>query len=373
MKFELFLIMVKLHLVRGSNPVPYLNVGKNLTSVPANIPGNVNIINLSNSKIHNLLDQDFLNFNALTEINLTSNIITRIDQNLFSPTIHSNLEVILLRDNVIEAMPSFDGFNSLRTLDISNNLLQNLTLGQLDNLENLDVSYNNLNEMPVLTNMLTTLKVLKIVKNNIITIPVDYFANTPALEELDLKLNHIREINLEYLIHLISLNISNNELQDIPRITHKLTSLETMVFDSNQISKIPQGYFENIPSLKILKLSSNPLISFDCTGLFELRELRLSRTNLNEFPNITDCFTSLEKLYVQDLRGKLVKKGIEMSLVFGSSLTPITSQSLKRIELRSTFVGNLPSWFLFSLPNLEILDVAETNLTEMPDISKNTK
>ena len=94
---------------------------------------------------------------------------------------------------------------------------------------------------------------------------------------------------------------------------------------------------------------------------------------MNEFPNITDCFRSLEKLYFEGLRETLEKKGIEKSLVFGDTMIPVQSRSFKRLELRQTYIGDLPSWFLFSLPNLEFLDIATTELTEMPDISTNTK
>ena len=373
MKLELILVTIKLFFVSGSDQETYSNIGNNLTSVPPDIPGNVNIIILSNNKIDHVLHEDFQDFNTLMEIDLKSNEITRIGQDLFSPSVHSNLAVLKLSDNVIEAMPIFDGFNSLKTLDVSNNLLQNLNLGNLDSLENLDVSYNNLNEMPVLTNTLATLKVLKIAGNNITTIPINYFMKTPAIEELNLKLNHIREINLEYLPHLISLNLFSNGIREMPRIADTLNSLETMVLDSNEISQIPDGYFNNVPSLQKLIMSDNPLVTFNCSGLFKLKELRLNKTSMNEFPNITDCFRSLAKLNFEGLRENLEKKGIKKSLVFGNTMIPVQSQSFKQLELRQTYIGDLPSWFLFSLPNLEVLDIATTELTEMPDISTNTE
>ena len=372
MKLELILVTVKLLLVSGGDQETYSNIGNNLTVVPSNIPRNVNIIIVSNNKIDHVSHQDFQDFNVLKELDLTSNEITRIGQDLFSPSVRSNLAVLSLSDNLIEATPIFDGFNSLMTLDVSNNLLQNLTLGNLDSLENLYVSSNNLNEMPVLTNILATLKELKIAENNITNIPTNYFMKTPALEKLNLKQNHIREINLEYLTHLSSINLFSNELQEIPRVTDTLSSLETMILDSKEISQIPDGYFNNVPSLQKLIMSDNPLVAFNSSGLFKLKELRLNKTSMNEFPNITDCFRSLEKLYFEGLRETLEKKGIEKSLVFGNTMIPVQSQSFKRLELRQTYIGDLPSWFLFSLPNLEYLDIATTELTEMPDISTNT-
>ena len=331
MKLELILVSLKLLLVSGNDQETYSNIGNNLTSVPSDIPGNANIIILSNNKIDHVLYGDFQDFNALKELDLTSNEITRIGQDLFSPSVRSNLAVLSLSDNLIEATPIFDGFNSLMTLDVSNNLLQNLTLGNLDSLENLNVSSNNLNEMPVLTNILATLKVLKIAENNITHIPTNYFMKTPALEKLNLKQNHIREINLEYLTHLSSINLFSNELQEIPRVTDTLSSLETMILDSNEISQIPDGYFNNVPFLKRLIMSDNPLVVFNCSGLFKLKELRLNKTSMNEFPNITDCFRSLEKLYFEGLRETLEKKGIEKSLVFGDTMIPVQSRSFKRL------------------------------------------
>ena len=143
MKLELILVSWKLLLVSGNDQETYSNIGNNLTSVPSDIPGNANIIILSNNKIDHVLYGDFQDFNALKELDLTSNEITRIGQDLFSPSVRSNLAVLSVSDNLIEATPIFDGFNSLMTLDVSNNLLQNLTLGNLDSLENLNVSSNN--------------------------------------------------------------------------------------------------------------------------------------------------------------------------------------------------------------------------------------
>ena len=364
---------MKLVLVSPSDQETYSNFGNNVTSVPSDILENVNIIILSNNKIDHLSYEDFQNFNVLTELDLTSNKITTIDQDLFSPSVQSNLAVLKLGDNNIETIPDFNGFISLKTLNVSHNLLRSLILGNLDNLENLDLSHNNLNEMPELTDTLATLKVLEIAENNITTIPMDYFVETPALEELDLTTNHLQEINLEHLIHLTSLNLFSNELQAMPRITENLTLLKTMILESNEISQIPDGYLDKVPLIQKLIMSNNPLLAFNCSGLIELKELRLNNTSMNEFPNITYCFRSLEKLYFEGLRETLEKKGIEKSLVFGNTLIPVQSQSLVRLDLRRTYIGDLPSWFLFSVPNLEHIDIATTELTEMPDISTNTK
>ena len=311
MKLELILVTMKLLLVSGNDQETYSNIENNLTSVPWDISRHANIIILSNNKIDHVSSEDFQNFNALKELDLTSNEIARIGQDLFSPSVRSNLAVLKLSDNVIEATPIFDGFNSLMTLDVSKNLLQNLTLGNLDSLENLYVSSNNLNEMPMLTNILATLKELKVAENNITTIPINYFMKTPALEELNLKLNHIREINLEHLIHLSNINLFSNELQDMPRIADSLSFLETMIadslsfletmiIDSNEISQIPDGYFNNVPSLQKLIMSDNPLVVFNCSRLFEPKELRLKQ---NQYEWISKYYRLLQKSRKTIFRG----------------------------------------------------------------------
>ena len=68
---------------------------------------------------------------------------------------------------------------------------------------------------------------------------------------------------------------------------------------------------------------------------------------------------------------KFATRGIDKACVFGSSLEPRVSNSLLSLYIRETFIGDLPSWFLFALPNLRIMDLANTRLTEIPDISTN--
>ena len=58
-------------------------------------------------------------------------------------------------NNRITEMPVLDGFQLLRILNVSNNELQTITIGKLDNLEQLILNGNNLNVMPLLSGAVT--------------------------------------------------------------------------------------------------------------------------------------------------------------------------------------------------------------------------
>ena len=159
----------------------------------------------------------------------------------------------------------------------------------------------------------------------------------------------------------------------MPVLTQPLPSLTIMVLNDNPVSSIPEDYFVNTPALLHLNLNRFKLAEFNCTRLNRLRYLHLDNTLLAEFPNITNCFTSLRGFQIKYIGGNFIVPGIDKALVFGSSLTPKRTPYLNTFHPRGTPIGDIPNWFLYALPNLQRMDIASTMLTEMPDISTNIR
>ena len=89
-----------------------------------------------------------------------------------------------------------------------------------------------------------------------------------------------------------------------------------------------------------INLEETSLNAFDCSGLSNLKYLYLDRTNAYEFPNITDCFSTLNTLNMQYNHGRLTTAGIDRALVFGSTLAPKVSNSVRIVNLNSSVHNN---------------------------------
>ena len=350
----------------------YTNENSDLMTIPTHIPSNVTILNLKNNKLQQLPQLSLDNFTDLEEIYLTSNLIETLENNVFNPSVHQNLSIISMGNNRIREMPVLDGFQLLRILDVSNNELQNITIGILDNLEELILNGNNLDSMPLLTEQLPRLQTILLQHNNIVSLSPDYFNKTPSLKKLDLSRNFLNEITLEHN-SLTEIRLSHNNLYAMPVVIQSLTSLTILVLNDNPISFIPEQYFINTPALLTLNMNQTKLTEFNCTGLNKIHNLYLDNTLLAEFPNITNCFASLRVFRMRYIWGNFIVPGIDKALVFGSSLTSRRASHLHTFQPRGTPIGDLPDWFLYALPNLKNMDIASTKLTEMPDISTNTK
>ena len=316
----------------------YTNEGNQLTSVPADIPHNVQILELRNNKITQIVESDFHQFRNLEEIYLESNVIERVHEKFVNSSVHTNLSVLSLEDNLIEMIPKLDGLERLKYLHLSQNKLREVHFGQLDALQEILIDKNNLTSMPNLTKELPSLTKLYLYENNIAGLPIGYFAKLTALNELDLRSNLFAEITIGRLDSLKNLMIEDNKLTAMPMFTHSMPALEIMHLSKNPITNISAGYFDSIPSLKELEMNEVHITTFDCSGLHHLQKLYLDQTWLSSFPNITECFSSLVQFSMKRTQGRISTPGIDTALVFGSSLQQKVSTSLTHIYLRRTHV-----------------------------------
>lgn len=115
--------------------------------------------------------------------------------------------------------------------------------GNLSDLVTLDLSSNNITELPYTMFWMQDLQKLHLNKNQIARIDDGAFLNLSSLKRLDLSNNQIRNIGKETFEGLIN--------------------LEKMKLAQNYISHIKEGTFEFLVSLKQLDLSFNPLVC-DC-------------------------------------------------------------------------------------------------------------
>lgn len=109
----------------------------------------------------------------------------------------------------------------------------------LRKLSHLDISQNQIVEIPLELSLMNNLSVLNLNENKISTLPNNFFDGK------------IKET-------LVSLNLSHNEIEMLPISIFKLKKLDTLILSSNKLTKLSL-YIDRLIKLKFLNISQNLL------------------------------------------------------------------------------------------------------------------
>lgn len=127
------------------------------------------------------------------------------------------------------------------------------------NIIKISLKHNNFTKIPQSIFSLQNLKIINFIKNNITNIDLIY--NLENLEELYLSYNKIQKIseNIKNLVNLKKLQISHNLLNEIDGKIGNLTNLQELNFTNNNLISLPQS-IGNLTNLQLLQFSSNQII-----------------------------------------------------------------------------------------------------------------
>lgn len=113
-----------------------------------------------------------------------------------------------------------------------------------------------------------TNKSLDLSRKNLTKVDMSVFDRT-NLEELDISYNNLTGAlpsQIGQLKKLISLDASNNQMTGVPAELGQLTNLETLDLSNNQLTGLPNE-LANLKNLKILNLSGNDYSEQDLAGI----------------------------------------------------------------------------------------------------------
>ncbi|XP_067907276.1 lumican [Heterodontus francisci] len=243
---------------------------RKLKEIPV-VPAQIKYLYLHNNLLTGIPNSAFENATGLQWIILDNNQITNdnIGKNAFSKLkslqrlyINSNnltdvvrslpksLVELKLSSNMISKIGnSFRGLENLTTLLLHENNLKDVggSLSGLKSLAYLDLSVNKLIKLP--DDLPPALEMFYVDRNNIKSIPKDYFSKTKILQYLRMSHNEITDEGIPEKVFnitsLVELDLAFNELKSIPFVNENLENLYLQV---NQIEKFTLNSFCRVTS-----------------------------------------------------------------------------------------------------------------------------
>jgi internalin A len=220
-----------------------------------------------------------------------------------------------------------------RKLDLSGQNLYELPseIGQLQSLERLDISNNQLTELPDELWGLTRLKHLNLAENRLSHVPIE----------------------IERLQNLGGLDLSGNLLTSLPGEIRQLTTLKHLFVNRNQLETLPSD-IGRLRGLNTLFLTNNRLTTLppEIGRLARLRTLIVSNNLLEELPSEISKLAQLQRLDVSNNRLQ--------------SLDPEIGQlKIATLSLHHNRLLTLPG-AIGDLSALTSLDLSHNELLELP-------
>uniref|UniRef100_A0A8C4WVB7 Decorin n=1 Tax=Eptatretus burgeri TaxID=7764 RepID=A0A8C4WVB7_EPTBU len=227
-----------------------------LKEVPAELPDNLEILDLQDNKITEIKDDDLSNLVDLEVLILRNNKISVIQRNALAPlvklqrlylsrnaltTIPPNIPTTImelrLHDNSIKKIPknAFKGLDQLICAVLGNNPLAGDAIA--------DGAFSDMSKLAF----------LRIAETNITSIPTGL---PKSLKELHLDSNMIKQVkkgDLADLVNIVRLGLSSNEIETVDDDAFKaLVHVKEIHMDYNQLTTVPHGF----PDLKKLQEST---------------------------------------------------------------------------------------------------------------------
>jgi Leucine-rich repeat (LRR) protein len=222
----------------------------------------------------------------------------------------SNRGIALLPKELFLGAHNQERLGDVLTLDLSNNDLRLIpafgALYWFNSLRKLDVSDNMLRELPGEINALTELVLMNAARNQMTSIPKE-IGSLHELKALDLSHNLLSDLPLELsgLTTLTYLNLSSNKLLKLPRTMGQLSALRRLDVSSNalgtELGEALSSTLGDMEELEVLDLSWNAIAELPYSfgeRQSKLHTLTLSNNKLTHLPDAIDGMVALESLVV---------------------------------------------------------------------------
>lgn len=264
-------------------------------------------IYMENLDILELSSETFARWDFLKIINLARNDLTLIENGTFSSL--PSLEYVDISMNALKNISpfAFMGPMNLKFLNLSHNFLKFFDMSSISVAKqlNLDLSFNNLTRFDF-QYAAGKVEVLNLSHNSLTEIK-DCF---PTFKIINLSHNHLKSsTNVNCFTkydETVYLNLGDNYFSELqPELFHRMSKLETLYVDRNNLTFLSIEIFSRLHSLKILSVSHNHLKEFQ-HGLFEhmenLEVFDVSHNQLTDIDSYVHSLTNLKRLWMDNNR-----------------------------------------------------------------------
>ncbi|XP_061930203.1 chaoptin isoform X4 [Apis cerana] len=330
----------------------------------------------------------FQDFQELTSIELSGNMLSRITRDTFV-----GLEETLLELDVSSNRLTSIGQLPLRrliSLDLSGNRLTRIPPETFDYLErvrylnlssnplyggfppvfpssvvDLDVSRTDLNILPsILFRNLESLERISVAGNRLEKIEKTTFDRLANLSRIDLSGNLIEHIENEAFVgltNLYELNLRGNRLSSFSgEYFDTGTGLESLDLSSNRIDRLSPTAFAIHPRLRELDLSDNRFLYFPSDYLKPLQFLEWLNLSGNELKSVDEfAFSQLIRLRALNLAANRIESLNELAFH--------NSTQLQLLDLSGNDIEALSERTMEGLLRLEHLNLRNNRLTSLPE------
>ncbi len=214
---------------------------------------------------------------------------------------------------------------SIRRLDLSNNELRTVQLGNLENFP--------------------FLQELTLSGNDVETTENDVFSRMEFLQKLYLDNNRLRRVPKALPQYLDTLHLHRNRIVRIERNDlNGLVNLKTLTLNSNLIHSVESESFRSLENLEILDISDNPIVTLS--------------TDTFEGP------VKLKFLFASELKDVVVN-ATDLRYFPVSEMPNLRTLNLSRSpEMVKSFLQDMP--LLATVKQLEVLDISLAHLIRIP-------
>ncbi|XP_070848034.1 leucine-rich repeat-containing G-protein coupled receptor 5-like [Chaetodon trifascialis] len=242
--------------------------------------GRLVVLHLNNNRIVSMGTNCFHGLHSLETLDLNYNSLVEFPTAVRSL---SHLKELGFHSNNIQSIPehAFTGNPSLITIFFYDNPIQSVGPSAFQNLPELrTLSLNgaaDLTEFPDLTGT-KSLESLTITGAQIKSLPSSVCEQLQNLQLLDLSYNQIQTLpSFSGCESVQKIDLHHNEIEELEENTfHGLMSLRSLDLSWNRLSSVKLNSFSALPALTKLDLSSNQLSSLPLIGLHGLTHLRLA-------------------------------------------------------------------------------------------------